>query len=842
MAIPVNNNYGVVNESSAKDLVYVLEIEGLSYIISSDTIFERIKYGDLGITYGLPGLVYGGLIPFGGFSGGGVDPNKQRSYLNVDKSGMTLSQKVEPWEGKSSVSTLNFVLTDKNEEMLQLISPGVEIDEILLKRVSFYIGYRNVGFPEDFVRVYRGFVSSVNHTPGLITLGTSDANLLRRQTLFAQAKTALTSGINASVTTIPVIATDNFYTIINAPGSASPEAGHSIGIRIDDEIMTYTVDPSSTQFTGVTRGALGTIAAVHDADAEVTPAFYFEGNPLLTACKLQLSGWNEAHSETAVQIARFVSTGDSGNPTVPNSITFIEDIVDKYGLVEGDFISVTGATNGGNNVIESSILSFFDVAGAVNRGMIISDTLINEPTTFALASFRSQFEVYPREAGLKMKMIDVDTARHIKTSAQFVTTDVANLEFTVLEEEDSGKTFIEKELYVPIAGFSLTRQGKMSVVITAPPLPLDDVTVLTKDNVVDAEKAVMQRAVNNRKFYNRLDISQDYIAIEERFPVVQKYIDSDSLNQIPYADKISIESKGLRTANNSSALIDRINRKFFERYAFGAQTIQFKVDWKTGALLEAGDVVQLQDNGELNFPDLVTGKRGLTPQLWEVLEKSTDLKSASTSLTIINGLGSQVTDRFGVISPSSEIESGATTTSIRIKPSFGELFGVLEYKKWESYIGLKVNIHSPDFSNESETTFVRFDDADNFKMILSPALNYTPALDDVIELAFYSSSTDPQEQIVAKISHASLSPVDTVTSGASNFVFDVSTPSLYWVGGIVVVHKDDYSVSSGEVLVTDITGNTITVGVDLGFTPDNTYLVTFIGFSSDETQTYRWYS
>ncbi len=55
----------------------------------------------------------------------------------------------------------------------------------------------------------------------------------------------------------------------------------------------------------------------------------------------------------------------------------------------------------------------------------------------------------------------------------------------------------------------------------------------------------------------------------------------------------------------------------------------------------------------------------------------------------------------------------------------------------------------------------------------------------------------------------------------------------------MLVHTDDFASVSPEVLVTDVTGSTVTVDASLGFTPDNTYYVDLIGFK-DGLAPYRY--
>ena len=72
----------------------------------------------------------------------------------------------------------------------------------------------------------------------------------------------LSSGINASVTTIPVTSNANF-----------PNAGT---VAIGTELITYTGKGTNT-LTGATRGALGTTAAAHSSGAVVTDASDYAG-------------------------------------------------------------------------------------------------------------------------------------------------------------------------------------------------------------------------------------------------------------------------------------------------------------------------------------------------------------------------------------------------------------------------------------------------------------------------------------------------------------------------------------------------------------------------------------
>jgi len=82
-----------------------------------------------------------------------------------------------------------------------------------------------------------------------------------------------------------------------------------------------------------------------------------------------------------------------------------------------------------------------------------------------------------------------------------------------------------------------------------------------------------------------------------------------------------------------------------------------------------------------------------------------------------------------------------------------------------------------------------------------------------------------------------------VVTGISQTQFTVSSPdsAIFQVGNPVYLHNSDYSQTSFaiEALITDVTGVTITVNKQLGFTPNNTHFVELVGFK-DKGPPYRY--
>jgi hypothetical protein len=136
--------------------------------------------------------------------------------------------------------------------------------------------------------------------------------------------------------------------------------------------------------------------------------------------------------------------------------------------------------------------------------------------------------------------------------------------------------------------------------------------------------------------------------------------------------------------------------------------------------------------------------------------------------------------------------------------------------------------------------FTGFDPNDRYKMLFSGTLSQPVEAGWIIDIAPYSSSSDPDENRIYKLYHAHFSPLVSVTAGTSEVLFTVGTGDVgkFSVGNVVRVHSVDFSDFSPEVKVSDITGNDITVNAALGFTPDNTHKVSFIGFADGE-ESYR---
>lgn len=829
-----SNNYLLYNAEATKNIVVIVEFEGLSTLISSSKIYKRNLYGDPGLEYGDADLVYGGLIEVGDY----------RPLLDLTGGSMTISQRLEPEQGRGAISTLSLSFVDLNQYMTQLCSPGVILEDILGHPVKIYLGYQEIGFPEDYLVIFRGRVSNYTAQSGRVTLQFSDPNMARRQQIFFTPQTTLSAPITAGDTTIPVASNADFYRQILGPnGSYDPAI--TTYLTIGDEVIEYPASGFGTnQFTGCVRGQRGTTAASAAAGETVSCAIQIQDNAIDMALKLMLSGWNGPYT-SGIEIENLGYTPDGSiSPQTGVILLPVNKDADRdYGVSVGDYLTVSGASNPGNNQTVQ-VLQLVASGNTANNCIVTDGSFTIETNTSAVFSARSQYDTYPPSCGVKLPATEVDVKRHQEIKATFLSSSENRLRFYINSAESSCKTFIESQIYLPISCYSLTRFGRLSMNQTRAPIAGETLQFLNGTNVLNPSNVQPTRGVNSRKFFNQIDYTYDYLDDNSTPQTTIKTIDTNSLNVIGVSSILPINSLGTRTDLGSGPIIQRRANYLLSRYKNGAVTITIEVNWETGCLIEAGDVVAVQDDGVLQISNFVSGSRNLGVQLFEVVNRDLDIKTGRAKLWLVSGLGSEVTDRYATISPSSVIQAGSTPTALRIADSYGGKFPGQEYRKWENYEGIRILVHNADYSTSATGTFVSSQVGDPNTLTVSGlalAASALPGL--IIDVAPYSASTDKLDQSVVKAVHAFLGPTVSITSAASPTAFSVSASDIakFQAGFPAVVHDATWTSYSDEVLIASVdTGtNTVTVDESLGFTPASGYYVSLLGFA-DGQASYRY--
>ena len=835
---PYPDQYLLFNQKNVKRMNVVLDIDGLD-LITTVPVYTKIRYGDIGLEYGQPGIVYGGLRLVGS-----AGDRAQRSLLNLD-GGLVITQRIEPEQGRGAISTVTLKLIDKDKYVTEFIAPGVVVDEIMGRKMKLWVGYQDTSWPEDYFVAMRGRITQINYQAASYQIQFSDANLNRNAEIFFSAMTKLSSSITDSDTTIPVISNGDFNEKIVGPDGTYDDTV-STYIKIDDEWIEYQQTGSegsgfgTNEFIGVVRGARGTTAVAHDADADVSSGIQIQDNLLVIALKLMLSGWNGNWIDS-IPIKNLADTQDVTLGVIPGAIILPDgvDAVEQYGLAIGDFVTVSGDTFGANDGTYV-VQSFQDLFGRPNQIIVTDASFITNIGSPALLAFRSQFDTYPTNAGAKIDPQFVDVAGHIQLQNTFL--GGSNEMRFFITDSQACKSFIESELFLPAALYSITRQGRLSVTLSKPPLADERFILLDKSSVKEPDRIRVQRGLNNRKFFNRIDYELD-ADDSGNFTRIDRVIDSESVTLINTDGILPIKSKGSRTDLGFDLVKDRRTRFILQRYSRGAILITMKVNWEQGSLLETGDVLGIIDGpGDLQIPNFGLGQRYLGSGLFEVIDRKMNIGKGEVELGLLGDLSGSLVDKYATISPSSRIDTGSTTTRIRIKDSFGVIFPGDERRKWEDYVGLPIRVHDDLYTYQEETVITSLDLGDAYAFNIDPPLSGAPPEDYIVDIADYPTSNDPNENALYKLVHAHLDPSVDIVSGTSDTEFEVALADAakFQVGLPIYVHSvPDYAVLSPEVLVEDVSGTTITVDSSLGFTPVAGQRVELIGFA-DGGQPYRF--
>ena len=790
----------------------ILEISGVPFIYGAVTVTKLALYGD-DIVYGQDGLLYGGIV---------ADPNG-RAYISLEGTTRQLTQQIEPDKGGvGSIQKFNVTLIDKNQEVTDAFTPGNFVPDLLSREANVYIAFQGGAHPEDSVKIFNGIVTGQEAAPGRWRVSIDHPEFLKRQELFQQITTNLTTAVNDSQTSMTLETTDNFIAPLDAVTSF---------VQIDDELIQYT-SASGGSITGLTRGALGTVAASHDNDADVTTFYRLQGDPIDLSLKIMLSDSGNNPFKTDIETPSFVQV-DALTQT-PNGIFYPNSrIQENLGLELGDLVTVSGASNPANNFSDAVIQAFIPIpTGTV---IVVSGPILEiETESTAISSFKSQFNTLPNGAGCGMSPSQVDVTQHLLMKTLFPS--LPEYDFYI-KDTINAKDFLSEQVYFPAGFYQVPRKGRNSVATTIPPLVLEELVELTDENVEKADKNRMSRQIN-KDFFNNVVYKFDRDTITDKFLAGAITFSNRSINRIDTGTKsLTIESDGFRGDPATRNFLETQARRFSDRYQFAAESIKIETNYKTGFPIEIADIV-LFGNSNLQIPDVTQGSRNFKPRLMEVVNKSLDIRGKVTMSLLDTGFG--LDGRFGVISPNSFIGAGSTTTAIVLKPSFGTGEFQVERAKYENFIGEEVRIRNADFTFSEIVKLIQFDPASLNRIIVDPALSIAPPEDYILDLPEYPDDADETLRSKMKTIHCFFDPTVEVVSAADDTSFVVAPSDIdkFLVDAFIIVHSDDFSDSSTpgtgdddlQVLTVDTGTNTVTTSGSMGFTPLAGYKVNLIGF------------
>lgn len=607
-------------------------------------------------------------------------------------------------------------------------------------------------------------------------------------------------------------------------------------VRINDEIIEYTgITTATNTLTGCVRHSLNSFGNTHEVEDAVS-SYYKLGDNTSASNAIDLSlmiklsdgvGGNYLENVSDLKFYNF------GTPTNYNNGFLITgvDAVRQYNIHINDTCTISGAVNGANN-FTNGVIEDIEVIDLGTIVYITGQSFIVEPSSPAIASFKSQYNLLPDGCGFIPNQVDIDRFNQIKTRFP---SSLANYEF-YLKDTVKPKDFINTDIFLPSALYSIPRQGKVSVGISAPPLYEGGTKTLSIETVKNPKSLKLSRSVQ-KYFYNSIVYKYNEDSIDDRQLSGEIIYSASSQNRIDAPNKpYTITARGIRPSALNSQLITRNSKRFLQRYQFAAETIPVEVDYKTGYSIEVGDSVVFGD-AELQVSDTVNGTRDFQPRVFECVNKDFDWRGGKIKLSLVDTNYSSGV-RYGVWSPSSIVSTGSTTSNIKILDSYGS---TSDKDKWTPYFGKTVRVRNSDYTTSQNIKLIGFDDIDEHLMIVE-TLGFTPTDGMIIDVPMYDD-LNLNADAFYKALHPFWTPTLTVTSGVSATQFNVSLldAAKLFQGSVIRIHDADYTVDSYDKIIKVITvvGTLVTCD-DIGFTPSVNQKINLVGFVSDSGNAYCW--
>lgn len=780
----------------------ILEIDGIPVKFGAIGIKKRAKFDD--------GLLFDTGLKFDT----PVNDTDGRDWISLEKTTKNIDQQIIIEKGGAgSISSMKIEIINKRGELANLFKTGNYVTDILSTKAKVFLSFDGAEHHSDSIEVFNGIITEIEFPTGTCILNIQHPESKKRVDLFQEITTELTGNILSTDQTIPVLDTFAFLT---------PQDNFESYIVINDEIIQVTANRDDTNFYDCIRGRFGTIADDHSIEDDVK-SFYriVEDSPITLALKLYLSSNGNPYFKENTPAVR-INQGTTDY--IQNALFFTDyyDIQNQLGLIVGDEVVTTGSIVTANNTTRT-ITGFgttFDGSYITLSGL----ELVTEIASTLVCKFKSKYNVYPDGVGLESSEVDIvgHENEDLLYGSSFAPIDI------YIKETVEAKEFLEKNIFMPEALYSIPRKGKVGIKFTAPPIADAKITELSEDNIKNLSTLKVMRSLHEN-FYNVVGYEYEQDSLEDDFFVRDIIFSASSTARVNRTNVFKVEAAGFRKSTTTTNKIRLLSERIIDRYKFCAQYIEdVQIQYKTGFALEVGDVV-LFGSDTMPLTDLNTGKRQFKQRLMEITNKKMNVVDGKISVNLLE-TGFSNNARYGLISVSSKLSSASSSTRLLLKTSFNDFDFLKERDKWTPFINEKVRIRSDDYDKDEIVTIKSFDVQNEFGVTIDPALTFPVLEDYIMEIPEYDESSADNERKY-KILYTYMNPQLEVSVAIDNFSFETTSSSELFVGGFVQVHSDDYDRDSQDFEITDVTGDIITVADDMGFTAQVGDKIELVGYT-----------
>jgi hypothetical protein len=204
-------------------------------------------------------------VSFTGSADTAVAPGATKISSVISKRLSGTSQRLNVDQARSELGAMAAQLIDRDGQITDLINQKLTAgDSLAQRKAEFYVGYDGLSW-DDYALIGTQLVRDYKLGKGVIPFRYADIQRGMQDDIFDLQESFLTASIGEADTTIPIPNTTKFEMVAHGT-SFSDATSQTVGyIKIDDEVIRYT-GKIPGEFTGCTRGALGTRPAEHTID------------------------------------------------------------------------------------------------------------------------------------------------------------------------------------------------------------------------------------------------------------------------------------------------------------------------------------------------------------------------------------------------------------------------------------------------------------------------------------------------------------------------------------------------------------------------------------------------
>ena len=210
---------------------------------------------------GQPGLEIGG-----GWNIGGIARDERiLDYVSLDGTTTNITQQLDTDKGgASSTQTMKIRVVDFEGQVTRLISPGFDVDDILYRDCTVYLGFREGAFPDDYVDLFVGKIQLIESGAGFVEFTIAHPEDLKRSEVFPKIETEVAVAVDYKSVTIQSL----FYQqrgdvtgTVEIRYLNSPFIGDTAVVSTSGNLITVEIESGVTKHRTIKKAIEGSLDA-----------------------------------------------------------------------------------------------------------------------------------------------------------------------------------------------------------------------------------------------------------------------------------------------------------------------------------------------------------------------------------------------------------------------------------------------------------------------------------------------------------------------------------------------------------------------------------------------------